>query len=188
MENFAKFRQSELLKILHTKLDSAEPSGIILRPLLPADFNNLFDAASDPAIWVQHPDSSRSGPEGFGRFFNQAFQQRHATFVVLQKENHEVMGSSRFYFKDESDPRIFIGYTFLARKFWGGYWNRILKTTMLKHAFRHCNEVYFEAAETNNRSLAALTKLGAEKLPHPESGKVLFRITSVWLNNAENKY
>src|SRR5436305_6751870 len=30
-----------------------------LRPLRPADFDALFDAASDPLIWEQHPESDR---------------------------------------------------------------------------------------------------------------------------------
>ena len=30
-----------------------------LRPLTPGDFDALFEAASDPLIWEQHPESDR---------------------------------------------------------------------------------------------------------------------------------
>lgn len=165
-----------VLKSIQSEQLSPSDSNILLKPLQISDFEGLYRVASDPEIWAQHPDSTRSEHGGFRNFFEQAFQPDHAPYLVLHGETQEIMGSSRYYLKNGNESELFIGYTFLARKFWGGYWNRCLKSAMLEHAFRFCKTVYFEAAATNARSIAALSKLGADQLIHPEENKVLFCI------------
>ena len=44
-------------------------NGITLRPLRADDLAALHAAASDPAIWVQHPEPDRHEPAPFARFF-----------------------------------------------------------------------------------------------------------------------
>ena len=57
-----------------------------------------------------------------------------------------------------------IGWTFLETKFWGGAYNRELKSLMLDHAFRFVDRVLFVVGENNFRSQKALEKIGAKFL------------------------
>ena len=55
-----------------------------------------------------------------------------------------------------------IGYTFVAREFWGRGYNPEMKKLMLDHAFRHVDRVLFEIGETNLRSQTAIWRVGAQ--------------------------
>ena len=61
-----------------------------------------------------------------------------------------------------------IGWTFLAKAFWGGSYNRELKSLMIGHAFRFVDRVVFVAGEGNLRSQRALEKIGASRLRSEE--------------------
>jgi RimJ/RimL family protein N-acetyltransferase len=78
------------------------------------------------------------------------------------------MGSSRYYDYKPEQSRIAIGYTFLARKFWGGQYNAAIKRLMLEHAFQFVDSVVFHIGPTNFRSQHAILKLGAMKIGEEE--------------------
>ena len=63
-----------------------------------------------------------------------------------------MIGSSRFYDLETGKGKIVIGYTFLSRDYWGGSFNRELKTLMLDHAFRFVDAVVFHVGERSVRS------------------------------------
>jgi RimJ/RimL family protein N-acetyltransferase len=148
---------------------------IDLRPLTPGDWDDLFAAASDPLIWEQHPASDRYKEDVFKIFFKEALDCGGA-FVVLNKKTHAIIGSTRFYGHDPEKSEIEIGWTFLARRYWGGLYNRELKELMLAHAFTFIETVVFYVGETNIRSQKAMEKLGAIKTGivqrHHQSGSV----------------
>jgi len=73
----------------------------------------------------------------------------------------EIIGSSRFHGYDEQRGEVEIGWTFLARSYWGGRVNAQLKALMLQHAFRFVGRVVFLVAPDNLRSQRALEKIGA---------------------------
>jgi RimJ/RimL family protein N-acetyltransferase len=131
-----------------------------LRPLRPEDWDNLHAAAADPLIWEQHPCSDRYKEDVFRTFFSEALESGGA-FAVLDAADGRVIGSSRFHGYDESKGEIEIGWTFLARKYWGGVYNAELKQLMLRHAFRFVTRVIFLVGPTNLRSQRALEKIGA---------------------------
>jgi RimJ/RimL family protein N-acetyltransferase len=56
---------------------------------------------------------------------------------------------------------VVIGYTFLARRVWGGRYNAELKQLMVDHAFRFVERVWFHVGNCNRRSQLAMTKIGA---------------------------
>lgn len=140
---------------------------ITVRPLVPEDFEALYEAASDPAVWEQHPDSTRYQRDVFQtRFFEGAIACGSA-FAVVEKESGRIIGSSRFYEWDAETKEIAIGYTFIACDHWGGATNGELKALMLGHAFNLAERVWFHVGETNMRSRRAVEKLGAV-LSHSE--------------------
>ena len=132
---------------------------IDLRPLTPEDWDDLFAVASDPLIWEQHPESDRYKEEIFKVFFREALECRGA-FVIVDTTSQQIIGSTRFYGYDPEKSEIEIGWTFLARKYWGGRYNRELKQLMLDHAFKFVESVVLLVGENNIRSQKATEKVG----------------------------
>jgi RimJ/RimL family protein N-acetyltransferase len=133
---------------------------IRLVPLRTGDFEALYQVASDPLIWEQHPSNDRYKREVFESFFAGALASCTA-FLVFDQVSGDLIGSSRYYDDDPGDKKIAIGFTFLARKYWGGAYNRALKSLMLDYAFRYADTVVFHIGAGNIRSQKAILKLGA---------------------------
>jgi len=139
----------------------AGPS-LTLRPLQPGDLEPLQQAASDPLIWEVHPDPFRWLPEVFRRNFFEGAVQGGAAFVVIDKSDGSVVGSSRYYDWEPEKREVAIGYTFLKRSHWGGRYNREMKTLMLNHAFQWADYVWFHVGADNIRSRRAMEKIGGK--------------------------
>src|SRR5215475_346726 len=131
-----------------------------LRPLATEDWDELFGIASDPLIWEQHPERDRYKEDVFRRFFQDAMQSGGA-FVIIDRKSQKIIGSTRFYGYDPEKSEIEIGWTFLARKYWGGRYNWEMKDLLLAHAFQFVENVVFLVGEHNFRSQRAMEKIGA---------------------------
>jgi RimJ/RimL family protein N-acetyltransferase len=131
-----------------------------LRPLVPDDFEALCVVASDPLIWVQHPNPDRYQRPVFQTFFDGAIASGGA-FAVFDSRTHQLIGSTRFYNLDTAARSVFVGYTFLARSHWGGTHNPAMKRLLLAHAFRFVDSVHFHIGTGNRRSRVAIERLGA---------------------------
>ena len=140
---------------------------VILKPIGTKDFEKLFSVASDPLIWEQHPSSNRYKEEIFRPFFEDALDSGMA-YLIFDAENEEIIGSSRYYAMNEENSSIAIGYTFLARKYWGGRHNYAAKKLMLDHAFSYFDKVFLHIGPQNIRSQMATLKLGAVKVGENE--------------------
>src|SRR5271154_2097028 len=97
-----------------------------LRPLLAADFDDLYRVARDPLIWEQHPAKERYQGEVFRAFFREALESGGA-LIATDSKTGQVIGSSRFNAYDSEKSEIEIGWTFLARSHWGGSYNGEMK-------------------------------------------------------------
>jgi len=135
---------------------------IELRPLAPADWDELFAVASDSLIWEQHPERDRYKEDVFRIFFKDALESGGA-LVIIDRQTQNILGSTRFYGYDLEKSEIEIGWTFLARKYWGGRYNAEMKRLLLNHAFRFVENVVFFVGENNVRSQKAMEKIGATK-------------------------
>jgi RimJ/RimL family protein N-acetyltransferase len=131
-----------------------------LRPLRPTDLAALYGVASDPRIWEQHPIVDRYKEDVFGSFFRDALESGGALIAIDCKDG-SVIGSSRFFGYDAQASEIEIGWTFLARSYWGGTYNMEMKRLMLRHAFKYVNRVIFLVGPQNLRSQRAVEKIGA---------------------------
>lgn len=157
-----------------------------LRPLEPQDFSDLYAVAKDPLIWEQHPASDRYKEEVFKEFFREALESGGA-FAAIDSKNGKIIGSSRFYGYDKEKSEIEIGWTFLARSYWGGNYNKEMKHLMLRHAFRFVENVVFLVAPQNLRSQKAMGKIGGVcvGLRKDDTGKdsLLYQITASSFKN-----
>jgi N-acetyltransferase len=136
---------------------------IELRPLTPNDWDELFAVASDSLIWEQHPEPDRYREDVFRIFFRDALESGGA-FVIVDRKAQRIIGSTRFYGYDPGKSEIEIGWTFLARKYWGGRYNAEMKRLLLNHAFKFVESVVFFVGEDNVRSQKAMEKVGAIKI------------------------
>lgn len=153
---------------------------LALRPLRPEDFPALYDVASDPLIWEQHPSPDRYKEDVFRNFFREALESGGA-LIATSADAGRVIGSSRFHGYDTERSEIEIGWTFLARSCWGGAYNREMKKLMLQHAFRFVENVVFLVGPQNVRSRRAMEKIGGALVgSRTRQGResVVYRITS----------
>lgn len=169
---------------------------IQLVPLEAEHFEELFKVASDPLIWEQHPTKDRYTREVFQSFFDSAIEGK-AAFLVIDLKRKSVIGSSRYYEYSANKEEIAIGYTFLARAYWGGEYNKLLKQLMLDYCFQFVETVIFHIGEHNLRSQIATQRLGARKLDRVEeklygTNKVVNCVYELrkedWLNKLESKF
>jgi RimJ/RimL family protein N-acetyltransferase len=131
-----------------------------LRPLRPADLEALWQVAGDPLVWDQHPDQTRHTRSGFERFFADALAS--GALAVVDLASGRIIGSTRFYEWDPAVREVAIGYTFLAREFWGGRTNREMKQLLIGHAAPHVHAIWFHVGKNNLRSRRAMEKIGGE--------------------------
>lgn len=150
------------LKEINWQPHFLEDELIKLVPLQEDDFERLYKVASDPLIWEQHPANDRYKRDVFQQFFVEGLESKTA-FIILDTKSNQPIGSSRFYDYDEKDNSIAIGYTFLAKEYWGGKYNNSLKTLMLDYAFRFVEKVIFHIGKNNIRSQKGTAKFGAKE-------------------------
>ena len=132
---------------------------INLRPLRLDDYNALYDVASDPLIWEQHPVKNRHEEDMFQMFFQEALDTG-GTLIATDAKTQQVIGSSRYHGYNKAKSEIEIGWTFLARAYWGGRYNGEMKRLMLQHAFQFVDYVVLLVGPNNYRSQRAVEKIG----------------------------
>ncbi len=134
---------------------------VLIRPLKVQDLEPLYQVAKDPLIWEQHARKRYKRKE-FEAFFKESMESRGA-LIILDKKNTEVIGCSRFKKLVSVDTAIEIGWTFLARKYWGGMYNTLIKSLMIDHALNSYEEIIFYVTKSNFRSQKAIEKIGGKK-------------------------
>lgn len=158
---------------------------LILRPLKESDFEELYIAAQDPLIWENHPNSDRYKRDVFQKFFLEAITSKGA-LVIYDKVTQKIIGTSRYYELDESKSEVVIGYTFLARNYWGGNFNRELKKLMIDHARKFVLNIYFHVDQRNLRSQKAMSKIGGVLLRSEEKESTPNQKRTVLIYKAPN--
>jgi len=134
-----------------------------LIPLQASDFEELYEVASDPLIWEQHPNQDRYKRDVFLNFFEGALLSKGA-FKIMDGSSGNCIGSTRFYDLDLIQKSILIGYTFYGRNYWGSAYNPQVKKLLLDYAFQYLNTVFFHIGAQNIRSQKAIERLGATKV------------------------
>jgi len=164
---------------------------IKIQPLKPTEFETLYAVANDPLLWEQHPNKDRYKRDVFETFFKGAIESGGA-FLVFDKKTGQAIGSSRFYGVDKEKSEVAIGYTFIARDYWGKNYNKALKSLMINHAFKFVDNVIFHVGAVNLRSQKAVGNIGGKKIGEvemeyygePNRLNFIYQIKKVdWQNN-----
>ena len=101
--------------------------------------------------------------------------------MALDRANGRVIGSSRYHGYEAERSVIEIGWSFLARAYWGGRYNGEMKRLMVEHAFRSVKRVIFIIGPDNRRSQRAVEKIGGVRAgttidPHGRE-RVVYELT-----------
>lgn len=140
---------------------------VLLRPLEKEDIEPLYEIAKDPLIWEQHPSFDRYQRKVYELFFEESLNSKGA-FVVIDKATNKIIGSSRFKAIEGTDNAIEIGWSFLARTYWGGKYNRAVKTLLMDYVFNFMEYVVYYVEKKNIRSQRAVMKLGGVRVSGSE--------------------
>ena len=137
-----------------------EGERLYLRPLTEADWLALWAVASDRELWANHPSHDRWQEPVFRAFFDDAMAQGGA-LAIVDKASGAVIGSSRFQdFERGGGGEVEIGWSFLARPYWGLGYNAEFKKLMLAHAFAAVDRVLFRVGADNVISRKAMANIG----------------------------
>jgi RimJ/RimL family protein N-acetyltransferase len=130
-----------------------------LRPMRPEDWEPLFAVAADPLIWEVHPVRERYREERFRDYFQEGLESGGA-LVAIDRKTQQIIGASRYFWYGSDQSELEIGWTFLARAYWGGVYNGEMKRLMLDYAFQFVDRVIFLVGPANVRSQRAMVKIG----------------------------
>jgi N-acetyltransferase len=118
---------------------------------------------SDPDAWAIMPINPTGG--GFESYWSAACgapTDERMAYTIRRHSDSRIIGISSFYTNLVSQGGVEIGTTFLHPEVRGGVVNPEAKLLMLEHAFASgALRVQFRVDTRNNRSQAAVAKLGA---------------------------
>ena len=131
---------------------------VSLRPLQVEDERDLQRVMADPALWDQHPDD-RHLPERFSLFFTESINSGGA-LLVSDTQTHEVIGTTRLAACSKDAEFVEVGWTVLAKAYWGGRYNLAMKQLLVDHLATHERSALLNIAPGNLRSARAAEKIG----------------------------
>lgn len=141
---------------------------IKLEPLSFEHLSGLQQAAKDGQLWdlwftsVPHPDNTKT-------YIEKALAQKEAgtalPFAIIDKNNNQVIGSTRICNAQAEHRRVEIGYTWYAKSFQKTAANTLCKLMLLTHVFEslNCIAVEFRTNWHNTTSRNAIARLGAKQ-------------------------
>jgi len=139
-----------------------------LRPLLQDHSRSLLDAAADGELWNMKA-TVVPGPDTVDEYIAVALAGRQAgtvmPYVIVINDTGLLCGSTRLWKIDRKNRKLEIGHTWLSRSIQGSGVNTEAKYLLLTHAFEamDCVRVQFTTDELNDRSRAAILRIGAKQ-------------------------
>jgi RimJ/RimL family protein N-acetyltransferase len=137
-----------------------------LEPLGAAHLDGLCAAGLDPSLW-RLTVARIATRDDMQRYMEDALTDQRAgsalPFATISRASGEVIGSTRFGSAVPEHRRVEIGWTWLSPKWQRTAANTEAKYLMLRHAFEvwRCNRVEFKTSALNERSRAAIRRIGA---------------------------
>ncbi|MEB0043266.1 MULTISPECIES: GNAT family protein [unclassified Pseudomonas] len=137
-----------------------------LQPLQLRHTPQLLDAAADGQLWSMTL-TVVPGPDTVEQYVSTALEGRQAgtvmPFAIIQRETGKLVGSTRFWKIDRKNRKLEIGHTWLSESVQRSGINTEVKHLLLMYAFEvmHCVRVQFTTDELNEKSRAAILRIGA---------------------------
>lgn len=145
-----------------------EGSHVRLEPLSLEHHAALCEAGLDEELWRLNPQPVTNAEEM--RAYIAEALAGHARgmflpFATIEKSSGKAIGSTRFGNIELPNRRLEIGWTWIARPWQRTFVNTEAKYLMLRYAFEQlgCMRVEFKTDSLNERSRAAILRLGAKE-------------------------
>lgn len=152
-----------------TKEIFLENEHVLLSPLREEHFHELLKYSIDePELWT-YSLIPANGAENLKRYLEIALEDRKNKraypFVVVDKINNKIAGSTRFYDIQPTHNTTQLGFTWYGKEFQGTGLNKQCKYLMLEYAFDKLklDRVEFRADTNNVRSINAMKSIGCRE-------------------------
>jgi len=145
-----------------------ENERVILRSLCKDDFEILNPIAYHPAIWEVGMNHLKE-PAHLREYIQSALTERNNKlshpFLIIDKQQNRVAGSTRFGNISFANKRLEIGWTWIHPDFQGTGLNKACKFLLLQFAFEtlQFNRVEIKTDAINQQSRKAILKIGAKE-------------------------
>ncbi|KVZ76325.1 GNAT family N-acetyltransferase [Burkholderia ubonensis] len=139
-----------------------------LQPLHASHAPALLAAAADGQLWNLRV-TVVPGPDTIDAYLTTALQGRAEgtmmPFAIVERATGRVVGSTRFWKIDRKNRKLEIGHTWLGESVQRSRVNTEAKWLLLTYAFEtlRCVRVQFTTDELNEKSRAAILRLGAKQ-------------------------
>lgn len=142
-----------------------ENKRVLLQPLQQEHLQALLPVALDPSLWrigLQHVASEQDLEAYIGKALGERAAQTSIPFVIIDKKENRVAGSTRFMGLSLPHKKTEIGATWITPALHGSGLNKAMKFAMLQYAFEvmELNRVEFKTDELNTQSRNAILSLG----------------------------
>lgn len=145
-----------------------EGSQVRLEPLSLKHLDGLCVVGLEPELWRWTPNQVRNRDE-MRAYIESALDDERCgisqPYATVLKESGRVVGSTRYLNMDRKNRRVEIGATWIGKPWQRTTVNTEAKYLMLRHAFETlgCERVEFKTDALNERSRAAILRLGAKQ-------------------------
>ena len=139
-----------------------------LMPLQKEHVEGLMPLARDPNIWTYFLEKG-CNIQQLTNYIQNALNSRAAKkeypFVVFDKRNNKIAGTTRFYEFNQEIKTIKLGHTWYGTEFQGTGINKHCKYLLFEFAFEKLGveRIGFGSYITNLRSIAAMESVGCKK-------------------------
>jgi RimJ/RimL family protein N-acetyltransferase len=144
-----------------------EGEKVLLLPLSEKYFEELINLSQDEIIWTYMPIKG-TDKEKFHSALKDAIIKRDKKeqypFIVINKANGKIIGSTRYLHLNEEHRNLEIGYTWYLPEYWGEGYNEECKFLLLRHCFEELKtiRVQFITSDKNLRSRKAIERIGGK--------------------------
>ena len=139
-----------------------------LEPMTLAHIDDLYKAGQELCIWKWTTHNYCASLDATKAWVHACLKSQRLgmqqPFVIIDKTNNKIVGSSSYLNISLQHKAIEIGYTFLNPSAQKSYVNRRCKLLLLTHAFETLmlNRVALQTHEKNTRSRNAILGIGAQ--------------------------
>lgn len=144
-----------------------EGEKVILSPLQEEHFDELINNSQNELIWTYMPVNGMNKALLHSVLKEALIKQNNSEqypFVIIDKKNHKIIGSTRYLQLNEEHRNLEIGYSWYLPEYWGKGYNEESKFLLLNHCFEVLKTVRVQliASDKNLRSRKAILRIGAQ--------------------------
>lgn len=142
-----------------------ENKRVLLQPLQEEHLEALLPVALDASLWAIQLNKIENRQD-LEKYIRTALSEREAQvsipFVIIDKKENRIAGSTRYMGLSIPHKRTEIGSTWITPSLHGSGLNKAMKFAMLQYAFEvmELNRVEFKTDELNTQSRNAILSLG----------------------------